>query len=53
MGVIYKLGRGKSSQEDVGWLFNHQVKATLGLSSQEFLNFLDHLNAVLHRHLEV
>ena len=53
MGVTHKFFSGEGSQEDVGWLLNGQVKASLGLCSQELFDFFDHLDAVFNWHLEV
>ena len=53
MGVTHKFLSGEGSQEDVGWLLNGQVKASLGLCSQELFDFFDHLDAVFNWHLEV
>ena len=53
MGVTHKFLGGEGSKEDVGWLLNGQVKASLGLCSQEILDFFDHLDAVFNWHLEV
>ena len=53
MGVTHKFLSGEGSQEDVGRLLNGQVKASLGLCSQEFFYFFDHLDAVFNWHLEV
>ena len=39
MGVTHKFFSGEGSQEDVGWLLNGQVKASLGLCSQELFDF--------------
>ena len=51
--VIQKLGSGESSQVDVGWLLDHQVKTTLGLALQETFYFLHNLKAIFNWHLEV
>ena len=53
VGVTHKFLGGEGSQEDVGWLLNGQVKASLGLLSHELFDFVDHLDAVFNWHLEV